>query len=123
VVSYSYGKHKRAFAEAIRMPNDQEFTLTEKIPYAPLAALGLEESLQRAYASRSDYQAALQQVRSAEHFRNAATAEHFPSLGFAANYGDLGVTLGNSHGTFQVSGSLNIPIFPGGKIHADVLQA
>src|SRR6266571_3865882 len=49
--------------------------------------------------------------------------ENFPSLGFAANYGDLGVTPGNSHGTFQVSGSLNIPIFPGGKIHADVLQA
>src|SRR5439155_1710610 len=88
-----------------------------------LVVLGLEESLQRAYASRSDYQAALQQVRSAEHFRNAATAEHFPSLGFAANYGDLGVTPGNSHGTFQVTGSLTIPIFPGGKIHADVLQA
>jgi len=79
--------------------------------------------LQRAYTSRSDYQAALQQLRSAEHFRNAATAEHFPSLGFAANYGDLGVSPGNSHGTFQVSGSLNIPIFPGSKIHADVLQA
>ena len=29
----------------------------------------------------------------------------------------------NSHGTFQVSGRLNIPIFQGGKAHADVLQA
>jgi len=123
VVRNDYAKQKLALARAIGLPTGQEFTLTEKVPYAPLAALGLEESLQRAYASRSDYQAALQQVRSAEHFRNAATAEHFPSLGFAANYGDLGVTPGNSHGTFQVSGSLNIPIFPGGKIHADVLQA
>ena len=123
VVRNDYAKQKLALARAIGLPTGQEFTLTEKVPYAPLAALGLEESLQRAYASRSDYQAALQQVRAAEHFRNAATAEHFPSLGFAANYGDLGVSPGNSHGTFQVTGSLNIPIFPGGKIHADVLQA
>src|SRR5207249_2440054 len=92
VVRNDYAKQKLALARAIGLPTGQEFTLTEKVPYAPLAALGLEESLQRAYASRSDYQAALQQVRSAEHFRNAATAEHFPSLGFAANYGDLGVT-------------------------------
>src|SRR6266567_536294 len=71
VVRNDYAKQKLALARAIGLPNGQEFTLTEKVPYAPLAALGLEESLQRAYASRSDYQAALQQVRSAEHFRTA----------------------------------------------------
>jgi outer membrane protein TolC len=123
VARNDYAKQKLALARAIGLPTGQEFTLTEKVPYGPLAALGIEESLQRAYASRSDYQAALQQVRAAEHFRNAATAEHFPSVGFNANYGDLGVTPANSHGTFQVTGSLTIPIFPGGKIHSDVLQA
>ena len=123
VARNDYAKQKLALARAIGLPTGQEFTLTEKVPYEPLAALGIEDSLQRAYASRSDYQAALQQVRAAEHFRNAATAEHFPSLGLNANYGDLGVSPGNSHGTFQVTGSLTIPIFPGGKIHADVLQA
>src|SRR2546427_912920 len=40
-----------------------------------------------------------------------------------ADYGDLGINPGNSHGTFQVSGRLNIPIFQGGKARADVLQA
>jgi outer membrane protein TolC len=123
VARNDYAKQKLALARAIGLPTDQKFTLTEKVPYEPLAALGIEDSLQRAYASRSDYQAALQQVRAAEHFRNAATAEHIPSLGFNANYGDLGLSPGNSHGTFQVTGSLTIPIFPGGKIHADVLQA
>jgi len=33
------------------------------------------------------------------------------------------VNPGNSHGTFQVTGTLTIPIFDGGKTHADVLQA
>ena len=123
VVSNDYAKQKLTLARVIGLPPGQEFTLTDKIPYEPLTTLGLEQSLERAYATRSDYQAALLQVRAAEHFRNAATAEYFPSLGVNANYGDLGTTPGNSHGTFQVSGTLNIPIFEGGKVHGDVLQA
>jgi outer membrane protein TolC len=123
VARNNYAKQKLALARVIGLAPGQEFTLTEKAPYAPLTAIAVEENLQRAYTTRSDYLAAVQQVRAAEHFRSAATAEHYPSLGIAANYGDIGVNVGNSHGTFQASGTLNIPIFQGGKAHADVLQA
>jgi len=118
-----YAKQKLALARVIGLPPGQEFTLSDKAPYQPLAALGLEQSLERAYVSRSDYQAALQQARAAEHFRKAAAAEYFPTVDVAGNYGDIGVTPGNSHGTFQVAGTLRIPIFQGGKVHGDVLQA
>jgi outer membrane protein TolC len=40
-----------------------------------------------------------------------------------ADYGALGINVGSSHGTFSVAGRLNIPIFQGGKAHADALQA
>ncbi|HEY1263881.1 MAG TPA: TolC family protein, partial [Terriglobales bacterium] len=123
VARNDYAKQKLALARAIGLPVGQEFTLTDKAPYQPLQAMGLEESLQRAYVYRSDYLAAAQQVRSAEKFRKAATAEHLPSLDVSANYGDLGITPGDSHGTFQVTGLLTIPIFQGGKAHADALQA
>jgi outer membrane protein TolC len=118
-----YAKQKLALARVIGLPPGQEFRLSDRAPYEPLSTLGLEESLERAYALRSDYQAALQQVRAAEHFRKAATAEYFPSVDVAGNYGDIGVTPGNSHGTFQVAGTLRVPIFQGGKVHGDVLQA
>jgi outer membrane protein TolC len=123
VARNNYAKQKLALARVIGLPPGQEFVLTEKAPYAPLTAQSIEENLQRAYTSRSDYLAAVQQVRAAEHFRAAATAEHYPSLGIAANYGDIGVTPGESHGTFSASGTVTIPIFQGGKAHADVLQA
>lgn len=123
VARNDYAKLKLALARAIGLPAGQEFSLADKAPYEPLAALSLEQSLQRAYASRSDYQAALQQVRAAQLFRNAATAEYYPTIDLAANYGDSGVTLGNSHGVFAVAGTLHIPIFQGGKVRADVLQA
>ena len=123
VARNDYAKQKLALARVIGLPPGQEFTLSDKAPYEPLAALGLEQSLERAYASRSGYQAAQQQVRAAEHFRKAATAEYFPSLDAGGNYGDIGGAPGNSHGTFQVAATLRIPIFQGGKVHGDVLQA
>jgi outer membrane protein TolC len=118
-----YAKQKLALVRAIGLPVGQEISLTSKAPYDSLTPLGIEESLQRAYASRSDYLAAIQQVRAAEHYRKGAFAEHLPTIDVIADYGDLGINPGNSHGTFQVSGRLNIPIFQGGRAHADVLQA
>jgi outer membrane protein TolC len=119
----NFAEHKLSLGRVIGLPLGQEFALTEQMPYQPLTALGLEESLRRAYISRSDYLAAVQQVRAAEHFRSAATAEHYPTLDLSGNFGDLGVTPGNSHSVFQASATLNIPIFAGGKTHGEVLQA
>jgi len=116
-------KQKLTLARTIGLPTGQEFLLSDKAPYEPLAALSVEQSLQRAYASRPDYQAAMEQVRAAEYFRSAASAERYPTLGIDANYGDIGITPGQSHGTFTVAGSLKIPIFQGGKVHGDVLEA
>jgi len=123
VARNNYAKEKLALGRAIGLPPGQEYSLSDKAPYEPLTSVGLEESLRRAYASRSDYQAAMQQVRAAQLYRNAATAEHYPTVDIVANYGDSGITLGSSHGVFMVSGMLRIPIFQGGKVHADVLQA
>jgi outer membrane protein TolC len=123
VARNDFAKQKLSLARIIGLPVGQEFTLADKAPYSALTPMGLEESLQRAYAYRSDYLAAVQQVRAAERFRRAATYQHLPSLSFSGDYGASGVTPGDSHGVMDVAGTLNIPIFAGGKTHSDVLQA
>ena len=97
--------------------------LSDKAPYDMLIPPTLEEGLRRAYASRSDYQAALAQTRAAEFSRRAATAERYPSFDLEGDYGDIGVNPGNSNGTFHVAGTLTVPIFQGGRVHADTLEA
>jgi outer membrane protein TolC len=119
----SYAKQKLALARVIGLPLGQEFRLSDKTPYEPLLTPGLEESLRRAYTSRQDYQAALSQLRAAELLRKAATSEHYPTLDMEADYGAIGINPGTSNGTFHVAGNLNIPIFQGGRAHADVLKA
>jgi outer membrane protein TolC len=123
VARNDFAKQKLALARTIGLPTAQEFSLTTQAPYQPLAVASIEEDLRRAYLSRPDYLAAVQQLRSAEEMRRAATAEHYPTVDIAGNYGAAGVNVGISHGIFQVGATLNIPITTGGRTHADVLQA
>jgi outer membrane protein TolC len=123
VARNDFAKQKLALSRIIGLPLGQEFTLSDKAPYDQLIPPSLDEALQRAYASRSDYQAALAQVRAAEFSRRAATAEYYPSFDVEGDYGDIGVNPATSNGTFHLAGTLTVPIFQGGKAHADVLQA
>jgi outer membrane protein TolC len=118
-----YAKQKLSLARVIGLASGQEFVLTEKAPYQALTPLPIETYLQRAFTSRSDYKAAELQVHAAELSRHAATAGHYPTIDINANYGDIGVTPGQSNGTWQVNGGISIPIFAGGKVHSDVLEA
>jgi outer membrane protein TolC len=120
----NYAIQKLTLARVIGLAPGQQYELTDKSPYAPLERMTVEEAEQKAYASRSDYQAALAQVRAAEDSRRAATAEHYPTLSASADFGVAGAydTL-HTNGVFDVRGTLNIPIFAGGKTHGDVLQA
>jgi len=116
-------KLKLGLARIIGLPPGQQFVLTEKAPFQALTPLPLETYLQRAYVERGDYQAALAQVRAAELSRKSAAAGRYPSVSVDANLGDIGVNPSQSNGTWQVNGGINIPIFAGNRVHADVLQA
>jgi outer membrane protein TolC len=52
-----------------------------------------------------------------------ARAERYPSLALAADYGQSGRKPFENLNTYRVQGSLNIPVFQGGRISADVKQA
>ena len=116
-------KQKIVLGRVVGLPTGQGLMLTSTATYTPPTKISLDEALMRAYASRADYQSALAQVHAAELARKAAAAGYYPSVSTAVNYGDIGLNPGNSHGTVQATAALNIPIFQGGKVHGDVLQA
>lgn len=118
-----FEKAKLDLARAIGLPVDQEFELADKIPYSPLNAMTLDQALSTAYRSRSDCASAEARVRAAEDEKQAARGGGLPSLGFSADYGDIGPVPGKSHGTYTVAANLRIPIFQGGRVRGDVLEA
>jgi outer membrane protein TolC len=116
-------KDKLSLARIIGLPAGQDFTLIDTVPYTPLTGVTLQKALQDAYSNRADYASAKAQLRAAEYSRKAAVAEHYPSLTSSLSYGDIGPNFATSHGTFAFAGTLSIPIFQGGRIRADILQA
>ncbi|HKT51586.1 MAG TPA: TolC family protein, partial [Candidatus Angelobacter sp.] len=114
---------KLTVARVIGLAPGQEFDLTDKSPYQAFEGMTVDDALKRAYASRSDYRAATSAVRAAELSRQAAVGGYYPSLTFGGDYGVGGAHPSNATSVFDVRGTLSIPIFTGGSVHGDVLQA
>ncbi len=119
----NFAIQKLTVARVIGLASGQEFELTDKSPYQPFEGITVDEALKRAYASRSDYQAAMTDVRAAEFVRRAALAGYLPSLSFDADYGSGAAHPSTATQVFDLRGTLSIPIFQGGSVHGDVLQA
>jgi outer membrane protein TolC len=79
--------------------------------------------VRRSWTLRQDLKSAEAQLRAAEEARKAAAAEHLPSASVNGYYGMEGVNPNTGSGVFQATAALNIPIFNGGRIHADTTQA
>ena len=115
---------KLTLGRVIGLAPGQQFEIADKSPYEPFAGMTVEDALKRAYESRSDFQAALADVRSAEYSRKAAAAGYLPSFSVSADYGVAGTLPSvSTHGVFDARGTLTVPIFQGGHVHGDILEA
>ena len=123
VAQNNLAKEKLVLARAIGLPLGQKFEITTHVPYQELTPSSLDEAMQSAYKARPDFQSQMNQVRSAELERKAASAERYPSIDVETDYGLSGVNPGSSHGTVDAAATLRIPIFQGGRVHGDILRA
>jgi outer membrane protein TolC len=116
-------QQRMALERTIGLPVTQQIELTDTVPYGPLPELNIEEALQQAYSHKPEYLAAQSRVRSAEMQVKAAKSESLPTLDLSGDYGAIGSNIGSARATFTVGAGLRIPIFQGGRVRADVLQA
>jgi outer membrane protein TolC len=106
-------KDRLTLARVIGLAPGQEFRLSDLAPFAPLEGLTAEDLFGKALASRADYQSAQSMLRAAELSRQAVDAARYPTLTFSGNYGDIGPTLAESHGTYAATGTLKFYLFDG----------
>jgi outer membrane protein TolC len=111
VAKNSLEKDKLALARTIGLPLAQKFNLTDKAPYAAFDELDVNATIAQAHANRKDLAAMVEATKAAEEQRKQATANRLPKIVFNGDYGDIGTTLGHSHGTGDASGTLTVPVF------------
>ena len=116
-------KQKNALARLIGLPLGLDINITEKLAAAPADTLPVDEAVRRSWAQRQDLRSAEAQLRAAEEARKAAGAEYLPSATVSGYYGMQGINPNQGNGVFQASASVSVPIFNGGRIHADTVQA
>jgi len=116
-------KQKINLARMIGLPANDQFELSDEIPFAPAAPVNVDEALAQAYQQRADLKAADAQVRAAERAHGAARAERYPSLSANADVGKIGVNPSQLETTYTVSATLKIPIWQGGRAEGDIQQA
>jgi len=119
----NFAIQKLTVSRVIGLAPGQEFDLTDKSPYQPFDSITLDDALKQAYNWRPDYRAAATDLRAAEFSRKAASAGYLPSLSFGLDYGAAGAHPSTATDVYDVRGNLSIPIFQGGQVHGDVLQA
>jgi outer membrane protein TolC len=125
VARNSVDKDKLALARAIGLPLEQKYNLSDTTPYAAFDPVDVNATIAQARAGRKDLAAQGEQTKSAEEQRKAATADRFPTLKFDGDYGDIGTTLGHSHGTGDATGTFSVPLFKeyGFRGEAEVAQS
>jgi len=114
---------KLALGRAIGLPLGQQFELADALPYSDISPLSVDEALQIAYKSRSDFRSALTSQKAAAQTLSATKGERYPVVAVNGDYGDVGPTFGHSHGDFTFQAGIRVPLFTGGRIKGDITQA
>jgi outer membrane protein TolC len=94
---------------------DIDLDLTDKLGYAPVDSVTLEQAKAQALAERPDLKAQQERELSARLSANAIKMERLPSLSAFGDYGSIGSALDDSRPTRTFGVTLKVPIFDGGR--------
>ena len=116
-------KDRLTLARIIGLAVDQDFVLTEALSYHPLPGMTGETAAEEALRSRADLRSAETSVQAAALTVRAQKAQRLPVISVTADYGGAGPNIGNFNQVYTVAGNISVPIYTGGRIHADIEQA
>jgi len=114
---------KLNLSRAIGLPLGQAFDLADELPYADIHPQTVEDALNTAFKTRSDFRANLSTTKSAQQQLAATRGQRYPVLAANGNYGVQGPNFGTIHGTFAFQAGVSVPIFTGARIKGSIIEA
>jgi len=101
----------------------QKIEAADSLAFSDTPQPDMEASIEDALSTRQEWKAIEAQEKSAKFEKQSSQAERLPSLRFDGNWAYLGTSSSNGIPTYQYTGSVNMPLFTGGRIHAEVIKA
>jgi outer membrane protein TolC len=116
-------RQKISLARLTGLPPNENYDLTDQVPFAAAPELSVNDAIHQAFEKRSDIKAAQAQIRAAEHALAAARDERLPALSVNGNYGAIGTNPAQASATFSAVATLSVPIWQGGRTEGDIKEA
>ena len=101
----------------------QQVDLADSLSFFETPQPELDESIEQGLAARPEWKSLEEQIKSANYEKKASSESRLPSAHFSGNYTQLGTSPTAVIPTYTYSGSVSMPIFTGGRIHAEIARA
>lgn len=101
----------------------QKIELADVLNFSDTPQPEVEPSIESALADRQEWKALNLQIKSAESEKKAAKSERLPSVRFDGTFAYVGTSGNTTLPTYTYEGSVNLPLFTGGRIRAGVVRA
>ena len=119
----SYIAAKLSLANILQARITADFEVTDDSAYGAGTPADAGAALKTALATRADYRAAEGSVRAAELQVESVKASRLPTLAMTFGDGQSGSTPVHNVNTYKVQGSINVPLYTGGRIRGEVEEA
>lgn len=110
-------------AELLDLPRDQEPAVADKLQFFELPEFEKTEAIKTALAARPEMQAQASQERIAHLEKKSASEERAPQLDFSGDWLYQGSHFNNGIPAYTYQVGFSIPLFTGGRIHAEIARA
>jgi len=101
----------------------QKVELGDSLNFSDTPQPAVEASIEAALADRQEWKALDSQIKAAVGEKRATQSERLPSVRFDGTFAYVGTSGNTTLPTYTYQGSVNLPLFTGGRIHAEVVRA
>jgi outer membrane protein TolC/ABC-type transporter Mla MlaB component len=101
----------------------QKIELADALSFFDTPQPDVEASIDTGLATRQEWKSLQEQVRSAEHDKKASSESRLPSMKFQGNWAYTGASSTTGIPTYNYEVSASMPLFTGGRIHAEIVRA
>jgi outer membrane protein len=101
----------------------QRIELGDSLSFFDTPQPEVEPSIEAALAERQEWKSLESQIKSAEFQKKASQDSRLPSLRFDGDFAYVGTSGSTTLPTYTYQASVNLPLFTGGRIHAEIVRA
>jgi len=112
-----------ALSRLLNLDPRQEIQLADSLSFFDTPQPDVDASIDQALGTRPEWKGLQEQTKAAEYDKKASQALRLPSVRVDGNWAYEGTRLNNGIPVYNYAASLDVPIFTGGRTHAEVVKS